>query len=218
MLFRHQYGRCVCCAQPANTRLFEDAYAPLCIDCLPNIQSTPQRIAGNCNRSIFVYGIYEGILRTIIPKYKYQSAFYYAPLLADMLIFTLRSFIVPQYDYCIPVPQHIDKAHKRGAYHMGILCNYVTRYTGIPTSKTLMRTVVQYTSQQLLSREERLHNVQNAFTVTRSLHGMRILILDDVVTTGSTITEVAETMLESGAEHIDCLAIAIHTQGIIVTP
>ncbi|MDE7469227.1 MAG: hypothetical protein K2M30_02950 [Desulfovibrionaceae bacterium] len=211
------HGRCVCCEQPAYSRLFPNGRACLCTDCIDEILCTPQQIEIQeaPYASIFTYGVYEGILQRIIPEYKYEAKLYYAPLLADCILFTFASLITEHYDYCLPIPQHKDKIQRRGFYHLGLLADYITRYTTIPTPRTYIHVVKNYVSQQLLSRDERLSNVRNVFGIRHALHGKRILILDDVITTGATITAVAQLLSNAGVYHIDCIAIAINKRGIL---
>ena len=207
-------GRCVCCAQPTYNKLFVHAF--ICTNCTQYIKKIPQKIhpEHTIYHSIFVYGIYEGLLQDIIPQYKYDAKLYYAPLLADMLLLTLTAFIKTHYTYCIPVPQHREKARSRGFYHLGILADYISQYTAIPNLKTSLQTIKNYPSQQSLSREKRIYNVENVFTIHTHLEGAHILILDDVITTGATITAVAKNLQNAGVKHIDCLAIAINKRGI----
>lgn len=216
-LFSRLHGRCVCCNQPTYTRLFPDAFAYICTDCKEEISTLPQQIevTERPYTTIFAYGIYEGILQRIIPEYKYDAKLYYAPLLADCILLTLHSCTTLQYDYCLPVPQHKKKIRQRGFYHLGLLADFITRYTAIPSPRTYVHVVKNYTSQQLLSRDERLSNVRNAFCLRQRLTGKRILILDDVITTGATITALAQTLLQAGVEHIDCIAVAINKRGIL---
>lgn len=216
-LFSFASGRCVCCTYPTRNKLFEKAYAFICTECAQRIASTPQRIQSKHTsyHSIFVYGIYENLLQEIIPQYKYEAKLYYAPLLADILLLTIMSLITTPYTYYIPVPQHREKTRSRGFYHLGILVDYITRYTAIPNLKTYMRTTRNYSSQQMLSRKERMHNTKNAFSVQHTLDGACVLIIDDVITTGATINEVAQTLHNAGVAHIDCLSIAINKRGIL---
>ena len=211
-------GRCVCCANATRHKLFTNAHAFICTECSQEIATVPQYIQGISPfySTIFFYSIYEGLLQRIIPAYKYDGKLYYAPLLADCILFTFFSLVTTHYDYCIPVPQHIKKTRSRGLYHLGLLANYITKYTAIPTPRTYVKALRNYTSQQLLSREQRLPNLLNAFSITHSLTGKRILLLDDVITTGTTLTAVAKTLYYAGVQHIDCLAIAINKRGICV--
>lgn len=209
-------GRCVYCAEPTRTKLFDNAHAFICSYCLERIHSIPQHISYEHTpySTIFFYGIYEGALQDIIPAYKYDAKFYYAPLLADMLFFTIQSCCIGQYDICIPIPQHDSKMRKRGFYHLGLLTHYLTQHISFPIEHGYVQAMVNYTSQQALSREERLHNVHNVFHVCKPCVYSRILLLDDVITTGATIYALAELLRSSGAKHIDCLALAVNKRGI----
>lgn len=209
-------GRCVCCADVTSHRLFPKAHSFLCTACIQEFTYTPHIVEGKQTpyHSIFVYATYEGILQDIIPAYKYNAKLYYAPLLADMLLFTIHSLITQQYDYCIAIPQHIEKTRKRGLYHLGILTALLRKYTAIPISKAYLHVAHNYPSQQQLSAEERLYNVRDVFTVTQPMDNLRILLLDDVITTGATLYASAQALHNAGARHIDCIALAINKRGL----
>lgn len=216
-LFSRRSGRCVCCAYPTQNKLFPTAHAFICPSCADEILTIPRHIqmTHTLYQSIFTYGVYQGILQEIIPQYKYEAKLYYAPLLADILLFTIQSLITTQYTYCIPVPQHQKKIRVRGFYHLGLLANYITRYISIPILTTCIQITREYPSQQTLSKEERVQNLQNVFHAQYPLHGAYILILDDVITTGATVHALAQELHNAGATHIDCLSIAINKRGIL---
>lgn len=209
--------RCVCCSLPTNGKLFHSAHAFLCLECIEYFQSTPHHISNNNTpfNSIFAFAIYEGILQDIIPQYKYDHMLHYAPLLADLLILTSKQYNLTDYDYCIPIPQHLHKARKRRFYHLGLIADYLHKNYSFPLSHTILSVNTLRVSQQGLSRNERLENIKGIFTLNTNVTHKRILLLDDVITTGSTLATVAQLLRDAGAKHIDCLAIAINKRGIV---
>ncbi len=114
------------------------------------------------------------------------------------------------YDLIIPVPLHPERLRWRGFNQAALLAATVARRFGRSLdARSLMRS--RATSPQTAKdRRERHRNVRDAFTVHRSapLANRRVLLVDDVMTTGSTVDECARTLLAAGARRVDVLALA----------
>lgn len=115
------------------------------------------------------------------------------------------------YDYIIPIPIHKVKSRERGynqSFHIALgIHDYVL---GELSDKFVKRT--QYTiTQTVLSKEQRKQNVGNIFVLRKNFSAAksRILIIDDVLTTGSTINSLAKLLKDSGALQCDCATVAI---------
>lgn len=114
------------------------------------------------------------------------------------------------YDWVAPVPLHPARLRWRGFNQAAMLAEHIARRFGRPLDvKTLCRgrPTPPQTSQD--SRQRRL-NVRHAFSVTRSerVANRRILLVDDVMTTGATADECARTMLAAGARRVDVMTLA----------
>jgi len=146
-----------------------------------------------------------------IHKFKYaglsQLAYEYGKLLGRRM----QIDGMTEYQYIIPVPIHKVKYRERGynqAYHISL--GLVEFVAGKMSDDFVKRN--QYTiTQTALSKEQRKHNVGNIFELNKEFDpkGSRILLVDDVLTTGSTINSLAKSLKSAGAERCDCATVAI---------
>ena len=114
------------------------------------------------------------------------------------------------YDLIIPVPIHKARRRERGFNQSDIIANSVSKQINSEINNSLLLRKKYTQTQTVLTSSERKENVANVFTVQNNelVKNKIILIIDDVLTTGSTINACAITLLESGAKRIDCATLA----------
>jgi ComF family protein len=152
----------------------------------------------------------EGQVREIIHQFKYQDRFYWLERLGGWLVESYEAFAVGEtWDALVPVPLHSKRQRDRGFNQAEELAQLLSRHCGVPVWRG-MRRVRETATQANLSRRERLRNPQGAFALRRGfdLPGVRLLVIDDVLTTGSTMDACARTLLEAGAGRVAGLAVA----------
>ncbi len=112
-------------------------------------------------------------------------------------------------DTIIAIPLHWRRYWQRGFNQSELLANSLSRQLKIPLVKALTR-CRSTTMQQSLNAEQRQRNLHNAFAVTKPelIQGRRIALVDDVMTTGATATEVARTLLSAGAGEVHIWVLA----------
>ena len=139
-------------------------------------------------------------------RYKYQRALWFEPFLADLLIAAAEPELRRQkWDWIVPVPLHPTKRREREFNQAERLAARLGAATGIAVNNGLLERVVPTRTQTLLTREARAANVRRAFAWRdrrRRLHGERILLVDDVFTTGATTSACARVMRTAGAGEI----------------
>ncbi len=152
-------------------------------------------------------GEYAGALRKLIHLFKYQAIYSLEKTLVDRLSDSLPRD--QHYDLLTPVPMHWWRRLSRGRNHAEILARGLGRRTGIRFAEPLFRKKLT-PSQAKVSRAERRRNVQGVFAVRRpvSVRGKRILLVDDVLTTGSTAGACAAALKKAGAAHVAVITIA----------
>ena len=146
--------------------------------------------------------IAQGKTLDIIHRYKYQRALWFEPFLANLLIQRSGPELLDQHwDWLVPVPLHPTKQREREFNQAERLANCLSRATQIPLNPSLLARVLPTQSQTLLSREERQANVRKAFVYKRRqpLRGERIVLIDDVFTTGATTGACARVLRRAGA-------------------
>jgi ComF family protein len=113
-------------------------------------------------------------------------------------------------DFLVPVPLHLKRLKQRGFNQSELLAHIVTKYYDIPTVSGLLFRVKDTHPQFNLPRTERFKNVRGAFEVkgTPFLKGKSVLLIDDIYTTGSTISECTRVLRENGANNVHVLTLS----------
>ena len=151
-----------------------------------------------------VVGLIHGMKYGALPGIARETL---APCMAEML----RARKV-QCDLVIPVPLHPRRAYDRGYNQSALLAQGVGEALGVPVSGALKR--VRYTkSQARLSHEARQSNLTGAFSCGAEVAGKRVLLIDDVFTTGSTAMECARALRKAGAVSVQVCTAAMAASG-----
>jgi ComF family protein len=186
-----------------------------CLNCrTPFSNSFPLDSEGRCMLcrtgrrgfdSAYCYGAYEGTLRKLIHLFKYQGMRSLAKPLSEFLAGALPRD--QRFDVVVPVPLHWRKRWQRGFNQSELLGRLIARRRGIPLRKVLRRGFATR-AQAGLSNAQRRENVAGAFRVRRRVPGMRILLIDDVMTTGATAAACALALKRAGARSVCLLTLA----------
>ena len=157
--------------------------------------------------SAYSFGAYENELRSLIHVFKYGKV----QTLARPLGRFLRQALPREqrFDIIVPMPMHWRKRWQRGFNQAELLAREVSRFTGIPMLAAVKR-VHQKEAQAGLTNAKRRANVAGAFRAS-SFHrvsGKRVLLIDDVMTTGATAAACAKILKRAGAQYIALLTVA----------
>lgn len=178
--------RCRICANPSTGRL--------CGRCLANPPVFSRTLA------IFSY---EFPVDALIRSLKYRENLALASFFAQALTDAARDY--PKPDYLLPVPMHPSRLRERGFNQAHEIAKIVSRKTSIPILNC--RKTRDTPSQASLPWKEREKNVRGAFACESGIKG-HVAIVDDVMTTGSTLNELAKALIESGALEISAWVVA----------
>jgi ComF family protein len=174
----------------------------------------PRGVCRGCRRlSPALNGIraafaYEGAARTAVLTLKFKSGRYLAPLMGEFLRAELA--VRPLHvDLVVPVPLAPGRLRGRGFNQALLLASEVAEVVCGSVSAELLRRD-ERTAQQTLRAADRLLNLQGAVTCQEmdNVHGRRVLLVDDVVTTGATLSACAEALARAGAARITAIAFA----------
>lgn len=153
----------------------------------------------------YCYGAYEGALRELIHLFKYEGMKPLAGPLSEHLKCALPLDL--SFDAVVPMPLHWTRRLRRGFNQSGLLAKAVAARCGIPVLHAVSR--LRSTGFQAgLSRTERRRNVSGAFQAKRRVVGLKILLVDDVMTTGATASACALALKRAGAKAVTLLTLA----------
>jgi len=194
---------------------FEAAESPICVRCGLIFKSRQggDHLCGECLGGEKPFGIaraagvYDQALMAVIHAFKYKGRIQLGPPLADLLAALYkRHWRERTIDLVIPVPLHPSRYRARGFNQAYLL----TRSWGDPVDQGVLVRRRKTASQTGLGRRKRLTNIRGAFSVKSpaKVKNRRILLVDDVYTTGSTVNECARTLLKGGAREVDILTLA----------
>jgi competence protein ComFC len=143
-----------------------------------------------------------GVVLEAIHRFKYQRALWFEPFLADLLVRQAGPELRREkWDLIVPVPLHPAKRREREFNQAERLAKRLGTAAQILVNSTLLQRVVPTHTQTLLTRPQRAANVRNAFATRdgRRLGGRRVVLVDDVFTTGATTSACAKALLAAGA-------------------
>lgn len=139
---------------------------------------------------------------------KYQAAFLHARLLGQLFADALLARGVPLPDVVLPVPLHPARQRRRGYNQSVELARVLHRAAALRVETTWARRLRRTDDQIGMNAVARRRNVAKAFRVDPRVSGLRVALLDDVMTTGATLGELARTCLTAGAQQVEAWAIA----------
>jgi ComF family protein len=146
-----------------------------------------------------------GAVREIIHRYKYQRALWFEPFLAGLLLReTVPALRGQNWDLIVPVPLHPLKQREREFNQAERLAIHLGAAANIRVNKKLLRRVVFTSTQTRLTRPQRAANMRGAFAMRDGarLDGERVILVDDVFTTGATTSACAQALLAAGADDV----------------
>lgn len=192
-----------CCRKCGHPLYEENADSrKLCAGCL-NHRRSFYRLA----RSAVVY---DENSKNLILGFKFMDKTENADLLAAMLKVAGKDIFAAGADVLVPVPLHYTRLIKRRYNQSSLLALKLGKMVGLPVDAFSLVKHKRTRPQTEFSGRERVVNVKNAFSVKypERIKGKRIVLIDDVMTTGSTLKESARALRKAGAKSIDVLTVA----------
>jgi ComF family protein len=188
-----------CCPRCALPFATEDGSDHLCESCL-RTEPPFSRVAA--------IGTYEESLRVAVQRFKYEGAIVLDRPLGSLLAAVLEQDDTFRPDLLIPVPLHPARLRERTYNQALLLARILGRRWRLPVPPLLLVRIRPTPPQQGLKAEVRQQNLKGAFALRRSLHGERVLLIDDVLTTGATVRECSRVLLAGGAGEVRVAVLA----------
>ncbi|MFZ2447871.1 MAG: ComF family protein [Syntrophobacteraceae bacterium] len=192
--------------------------SPICPRCgrpFLDAPDSPDHLCGECLKSAFHFDsarsavLHAGIVRDRIHQFKFHGRLEWVRPLAELLEITHSGREIAPLDMVLPVPLHINRIKERGFNQSGLLARELARKLGLPVFYDLLIRQKWTEPQTRLNRRERLKNVKGAFAApdAEKIRDRRILLIDDVFTTGETLSECARTLKKKGASEVHALTV-----------
>lgn len=191
--------RCLLCGKlvPAGV-----VFCPDCAACLPEGPCLREvRMPGRKPLQVASVLRYRDRWRRRLQSYKFHNCRYLARQLGWLMAYAARSLPVEEFDTVAYVPMGRKSRRERDYDQCRLLAENLGRFLGVPVVNAL-RKVKETKTQHELGRRERLHNLQGAYACGIPLTGKRVLLVDDIVTTGSTLRECAGELYRAGAAEV----------------
>lgn len=189
---------CQQCAAPMEHTISQDIL--LCGDCLSHKVHYDR---------VFSPFLYSQEMAYLIKKLKYQHKIHYANTLSQLFINKIniiKNFRIPQ--ALIPIPMHSKRLSARGFNQALELGRSLASYYQLPLNYSSFIRQRHTDLQAEMSAARRQKNIQHAFLLKKPIQYSHIAIIDDVMTTGSTVNEAARVLKKSGIKQVDIWAIA----------
>ncbi|MFO0610972.1 MAG: phosphoribosyltransferase family protein [Polyangiaceae bacterium] len=187
--------RCAACAALVRARAI---FCPTCALTVEWAEGDPPRAAAR----------FGGAVRAAITRLKYEGHAELAAPLAHLALHRLRELDEPRFDAVVPVPLHPARLATRGFNQCSLVAAVIARQLGARHLPRALRRTRATETQASLGRAQRLENVRGAFAARVRFAGERVLLVDDVTTTGATIAAAADALRLAGAGEVVCFSIA----------
>ena len=198
---------------PFCQRILEEPQAPLCPDCQPKLPWLTGRAgerkvdftAGCCSPLAYREQVPEAVRR-----YKFVGVRAYGKPFAQLMAQCVRDHDLGPVDALTWAPLSQKRLRERGYDQARLLAEYVGKELSIPVCPTLVKTRHTAPQSELEGESARRANALNAYGLLpgAEVRGKRLLLVDDVVTSGATLSECARMLLLSGAESVWCVTLA----------
>ncbi|SCJ90528.1 DNA utilization protein GntX [uncultured Clostridium sp.] len=156
---------------------------------------------------VLSYGYYGGVLKELILAFKYDKNFTAGNVISELLLNLIYENRI-EFDAIYYVPMSKSSIKKRGFNQCEIIAKNLSKSLNIPVSNSLIK-IKNTKEQKSLSKDERYKNIKGAFKIRENnIKNKRILLVDDVVTTGATLLECKKVLENYDIEEITVLTIA----------
>ena len=211
-LTKEEGGLCACCLSQIPKNI-----PPFCPTCGRQTALPANVQCSACEGKIFPFdrlwfvAPYEGIVRDSLHRLKYEGKKPLAQSLEQLLIAFAKQYLYSlHFDAVLPVPLSREKERERAFNQSALFAKALAKAFSISYSSGNLIRVRPTLSQVTLSKPERLKNVRGAFRVKHSsaYAGKDLLLIDDIVTTGATVSSASKSLREAGAKTVSVLTLA----------
>ena len=180
----------------------------MCSECYDEMEHLPVKVNRIIDgKNVYCAGVYEKNIQKLIRGLKYHNQPDLAYYLAKFMYEYWQNVTDEKNFQIIPVPVFKKREKQRKYNHMTLVAEEFSKFTGYPCNNELIKRVKDTKPQYNLKKLQRMENLKDAFEVnTSKIQPGRILIIDDICTTGSTFEEIISELKKCGIDDIVCLA------------
>jgi ComF family protein len=195
-LARLDEARCARCALPMPGA---EGRETTCLDCLTEPPAASW---------IDSWGRYESGLTKVLHAFKFRGHSFLSDPLSDLLLEVLNARRDVDFDAIVPVPMHRTKERKRGFNQAELLARGLSRRCGIELGDGVVAKTEERRVQSELKKAERRANVKGTFRADDRARGLSVLLVDDICTTGETLSACAAALRAAGARDVAAVTVA----------
>jgi len=165
---------------------------------------------GYCDGAVSVFR-YTGAVKEALKRFKFHAKPSYYKTFARLAAAKLaRLTDIRKYDIVIGIPLHRSREHERGYNQARLVSKAISRELGLPDGSGIVKRIKDTKAQSLLDKRNRALNVRDAFSVKapEKIKGKSVLLVDDIMTTGSTLEECGRILKQAGADRVMALVVA----------
>jgi len=207
-------AKCIFCRQLLNY----DATLHICSSCYAKLPFAAETLlkTSQDNRASYCDGVisifrYSGMVKESLIRFKFYNKPGYCRTYARLIAGRLAKMTdMTQYDIVLSVPLHRKRELSRGYNQASLISHFLSRELKLPECSGSLKRLKHTETQSLLDKQKRHDNIQGAFIVKapENIKGKTILIVDDILTTGSTIEECSRMLKQAGAVKIIAAVVA----------
>ena len=183
---------------------------PSCYRCGKALEEDTREFCHDCDNKEFYFEravsgfMYSDEIKASMYAFKYNNRREYADFYADAILRESEGVICKwNVDVIIPVPLHPKRLRKRGYNQAEVLARAVSERIKVPVDAGILKRVVNTVPLKELNDKERLNNLKNAFQIAKeTLQYKKVILIDDIYTTGTTVNECARVLKEAGATFV----------------
>lgn len=208
------FGEYIC---PECEKKISPITEPVCRKCGKPIDNERMEYCYDCSRKKHAYHtgkavfVYQGAVKESLYRFKYANRREYAAFYGQQAVMHYGTWIRQcGIEVLVPVPVHKQRRRQRGYNQAELFAREIGRRMNLPVRTDLLIRSINTRPQKELDDVQRKKNLKKAFTITQSIVQLKkILLIDDIYTTGSTADAVAELLKCAGAETVYVLCVSI---------
>lgn len=202
---------------PECRKKIHEAAEPVCMKCGKPLSNERKEYCFNCGKKNYNFTqgralwIYEKEVKMSVYRFKYQDRREYAKAYASEIVKKYGGWIRDKkIQAVIPIPLHRNRKRKRGYNQAEILAEEIGKILGLPVYTKFLIRVRDTKPQKMLNDAERKNNLKKAFKMAENIVQLnRVLLVDDIYTTGSTLDAAASVLKAAGVPHVYTCCISI---------